>query len=171
MASLADGAARAIPSLIFDAAALPSAVQLPAPETRAVFDFGGMIRLDGYVLDVDRSASRRIQVSLHWTALRQSPEDYTLFAHLLDDRDQIVAQWDSQPLDGDYPTSWWQPGEEVLDRRAWALSNSVPAGDYRLALGLYRAPDGPRLPVRDVGNQVQSHERILIEVSLPEAGE
>ncbi|HKZ84104.1 MAG TPA: glycosyltransferase family 39 protein [Anaerolineae bacterium] len=183
-AALADGAGNPIPALIFDASALPSPIGWPAkpalsevegsptdgsgePAVSSRITFGDVIQLDGYELNVAAPASKQVALDLHWSALQRPPEDYTVFVHLLDSQGLLITQWDSQPLNGDYPTSWWQPGETVLDTRILPLPDDLPAGAYRLAIGLYRSVDGTRLPVRDAGQNPMPDNRVLIGLSLP----
>ena len=40
--------------------------------------------------------------------------DYTVFVHLIRDG-QTIAQDDGFPGGGYLPTTWWQPGDEILD--------------------------------------------------------
>jgi hypothetical protein len=165
-AELTDGAGNPIPALVFEAGSLPSAATLPAPAVRTDFDFNGTIQLHGYTLSQTSAVPHALELDLHWSASQRPAEDYTLFIHLLNRQSAIVAQWDAQPLNGDYPTSWWQPGEQVLDRRTLPLPADLPPGDYRLAVGLYRAPDGPRLPARDEQNAPLPDDSVLIDVSF-----
>jgi hypothetical protein len=145
----------------------PIAADLPTPEVSNALDFGGVIRLRGYTLKTSTSPTRRVELALCWAAAHRPPDDYTVFIHLLDAKDEIVAQWDAQPLGGDYPTTWWQPGERIWDERALPLPTDLPSGDYRLAIGLYHAPDGPRLPVRDESGSSLPDDRLLIDVRAP----
>lgn len=161
-----DGAGKLLSALVVDLAALPSTAGLPIPEMHAEIDFGGVIRLLGYTLSRDGALPGFITLDLHWLARQKPPDDYTVSLHLLDSRDAIAAQWDAQPLNGDYPTSWWQAGEQVLDSRTLPLPPDLPPGAYRLALGLYRAPDGPRLPVVDAGVRLP-YDRIVLDLTLP----
>jgi hypothetical protein len=75
-------------------------------------------------------------------------EDYTVFIHLVDANGQLVAQMDGQPFQGRYPTSWWSPGELIVDRRS---APAIAPGKYRLLVGWYRLSDGSRLPLADGG--------------------
>lgn len=168
LATIADGAGNPIPSLFVEAGALPPdiALRVPPLEMGAAFDFGGVIQLAGYTLVMRQGVFGGLGLALHWIARQPPTEDYTVFIHLLDDQGSTVAQWDAQPLDGDYPTSWWQPGVAVLDERVLPLPANLPAGEYRLALGLYGAPAGPRLPVRDASNAPLPDDRVLIRVQV-----
>ncbi|HJW83181.1 MAG TPA: phospholipid carrier-dependent glycosyltransferase [Anaerolineae bacterium] len=162
-ALLEDGSGQAIPSLLFEVGALPAGVSLPAPPVGLALQFDDVIRLDGYRLAQNGAA---IDLDLHWSALARPTEDYTVFVHLLDSRDVIVAQWDSQPLTGDYPTSWWRPGERILDARRLPLPDGLSAGAYRLEVGLYRASDGSRLPVRDEDGAPVPDSRVIWDVEV-----
>jgi hypothetical protein len=73
-------------------------------------------------------------------------EAYTVFVHLLDGRGTVLGQNDGPPLNGDYPTLGWSPGEELADRHTIPIKDSTTAGT-RLSVGLYRLQDGTRLPV------------------------
>ena len=73
--------------------------------------------------------------------------DYKMFAHLVDPNGVIVSQLDTQPLQNQYPTSLWDANEQVAD----ILGLDIPReanGRYTLELGVYRANDLQRLPIR-----------------------
>ena len=60
-----------------------------------------------------------------------------------------IGQADGPPLNGDYPTDWWSPGETIVDERPLTLP---PEAD-RVTIGLYRLADGARLPIVDQNGQ------------------
>jgi 4-amino-4-deoxy-L-arabinose transferase-like glycosyltransferase len=101
--------------------------------------FGGSIKLLGY--RINEGAAPRIV--LCWQALKPMPVDYTVFVHAPDQNGVISG--DAQPVDGNYPTSVWQPGEVIED------VHLLPAGHDlkipRAAVGLYRLDTGERLPI------------------------
>src|SRR5262249_40372976 len=76
-------------------------------------------------------------VTLRWQAAAKMSVDYTVFTQLWDSSGQVAAQLDSQPASGTRPTSGWQPGETVLDRKALLLPADLPPGQYALVAGLY----------------------------------
>ncbi|MGD8791867.1 MAG: hypothetical protein PVF47_04890, partial [Anaerolineae bacterium] len=80
---------------------------------------------------------------------------YTVFIHLLDEAGQTLVQADSQPRGGAYPTSVWDAGEVVADAHRLALPPDLPAGDYRLRLGLYRLETGVRLALDGGGDALE----------------
>lgn len=98
--------------------------------------FGGEVRLAGY--NVEREGNR-LRLTLYWQALTAPQGDYTRFVHLFDPATKtVLAQNDSPPRGGKYPTSWWTAGEVVTETVTLPLEG-VPQGAYRLAVGLYDA--------------------------------
>ncbi|MCB0033302.1 MAG: hypothetical protein KDE51_04760, partial [Anaerolineales bacterium] len=67
---------------------------------------------------------------------------YTVFIHVLDKQGNLVAQQDSMPQAGGWPTTCWRPDEIVTDRH----SLTVTSGNYELVMGLYWFETGERLP-------------------------
>jgi hypothetical protein len=130
---------------------------------QAGVNWGGAARLLGYDLE---QTGDHLQLTLHWRAERLLDEDYTVFIHLLDEGGEIVAQGDSQPQGGAYPTSVWDLGEVVNDPHQIALSPSLPAGRYRLAVGMYRLDTGERLPVFDSDGRPLGNSFTLTEAQL-----
>ena len=56
-------------------------------------------------------------------------------------------QGDAQ-LCATYPTTMWQPDENVIQKFRLTVPGDLPAGAYVMALGVYEAgPNGARLPV------------------------
>ena len=117
---------------------------------QADFDFDtGSIRLAGYRLVPEAPhPGDLLTLSLYWQPQAMPTEDYTVFVQLLDLEGQVVAQGDGPPRAGQYPTSWWTAGEIIADTHIIPLPPSLPAGEYRLLVGLYRLVDGTRLPVQ-----------------------
>ncbi len=118
---------------------------VPAMAHRADVNFGEEIALLGYDL---RREGDALRLTLHWQAQARPAADRTVFVHLFDPAtERIAAQLDSPPRGGAYPTSQWAPGEVVSDDITLSLAG-VPAGSYRLAVGLYGPGDAPRLAAR-----------------------
>lgn len=110
--------------------------------------FGDTIQLTGYDLECPEvRAGDRIEVTLGWKATGHLKENYTVFVHLLDESGEKWAQVDRFPLGGMYPTSWWKRGQELMDRYSLLTHPETPAGDYRIAVGMYQFRSGERLPV------------------------
>ncbi len=119
-------------------------------------EFGdGVIRLLGY--DLEESPvmmGDSVNLTLYWQSVTQTSVSYKVFVHLLDSTDNIRGQRDSPPLNGDWPTTCWAPGEVVADPYTLTLPADAPPGDYTLAVGLYLEKTWERLPV-DGADQVR----------------
>jgi len=128
---------------------LPPDGALPSPAQAVQADLAGngdQIRLLGYTLTETRAAPvGALGLTLYWQALAPVGTDYTVFVHLLDEADQIRGQGDGPPAGAFYPTSFWDPGEIVVDERQVSVDADAPAGTYRLAAGLYVLSTGQRL--------------------------
>jgi hypothetical protein len=111
-------------------------------------DFGYNITLLGYELDPGPvRPGDGFNVKLYWQARQEMEKNYKVFVHLYDAEGNIIAQRDRMPGLGTRPTSGWQAGEVVADRLTVPVGVEVPAGRYRLAVGLYDEGTGERLPV------------------------
>lgn len=151
-------------------AAPVSAEQMMVP---LAYTLGGKIELIGY--DVPSSApppGEPLTVTLYWRPLAEIDEDYVVFVHLLsgsDNEDGILyGQGDGPPLDNDYPTSYWSPGEVLADTHAVPLQGDLPAGAY-LLVGLYRLADGTRLPVCTTTGERVPDDAIMLDLDTPAA--
>ncbi len=113
----------------------PAAPAVPPHPVGATF--GATLRLDGYDLAPGK-------VTLFWTSIQRPSLDYTVFVHAVSSSGVVVAQHDSQPLDGRFPTSLWQNGESVQD----SVPITAPAGAH-LEVGLYDLKSGQRLTLSD----------------------
>jgi len=144
---------------------VPEDYEVPHPMS---VNFGNEIDLIGYDVDKPRAQPRdAIDVTLYWRARQEMDQDYTVFTHLIDDEGEIWAQVDDQPLGGDYPTSFWNPGQVIEDQYELTLESDIPAGEYEVEVGFYLAPTGERLAVLDDAGQMLDNRVSLgpIEVS------
>lgn len=125
--------------------------------------FDGKIELLG--TEVDRGSAKPgdpIKVTLYWRARQPIDRSYVEFVHLIDDQGIIVAQRDTWPGRGMYPTTLWQPGEIFAD----TLDVHVPDGAYApnnatLRVGLYEQ-DGPRLAAIDAQGEAIEDDAVSI---------
>jgi 4-amino-4-deoxy-L-arabinose transferase-like glycosyltransferase len=111
--------------------------------------FGDVITLMGFDGASRVSRGEDLKLTLLWKSEKPIQYDYTLFVHVLDDADHIIAQTDVQPVDGTYPTSIWDVGELVTDEISVAIPTNAPKGRWRVGLGWYDAQTGARLPTAD----------------------
>jgi hypothetical protein len=98
-------------------------------------------------------------VNVVWHPLQTFTQDLKVFVHLVDSDDNVVAQFDGQPQSGDYPTSFWVPGELIEDSYPLLFPADAPSGPYRIFLGLYDEATLTRLPV-----STDTEGRIILNV-------
>jgi mannosyltransferase len=120
------------------------------PDARLDAQFGASIRLTGFAQPQAWFAPGDIlPVTLFWRAEGPISERYKFTVQLLDGAGQLVAQHDSEPVDGLSPTSGWISGDVITDRHGVSLPHDLPAGRYTLIVGLYHIATGERLAVGD----------------------
>ncbi len=98
----------------------------------------GQLKLLGYTLEGSR-------LTLYWQAQSPLAFDYTVFVNVQTPTGETVTQVDHRPLGSVFPTSLWHPGETVRETSMLSL----PPGEYRLRVGMYRLETGERLWVPD----------------------
>ena len=105
-----------------------------------------------------------VDLTLYWKSYSQIEHDYKYFVHMWHD-DRLVAQIDATPINNEYPTSWWAPGE-ILDESVKLVAPS--AGNYTLTTGFYDPDTQERLQVVLPESNNMTNEWIeLYKVSLP----
>lgn len=125
--------------------------------------FGDEFRLLGYDLGRDGDT---LKLTLHWKALRRTDTFYKVFVHVLDPATEaIVAQDDAAPRRWTYPTTWWEAGEVVSDDIPLPLGD-VPAGRYRLVVGMYCPDGGERLSVINAAGEEQPERRLVLPTEI-----
>lgn len=109
-----------------------------------------LARLLGYDLEQEAiEPGETAAVTLHWEVLSETDVNYVLFAQLFGRQDTKIGQRDTYPGLGHYPTSFWQPGEVILDEIPIPVtSDAVAPSRLRLDVGLYEHGAG-RLAVID----------------------
>jgi hypothetical protein len=121
-----------------------------APSVALSVSLGDAIQLVGYdIVDGPSSPGDIVPLSLFWQGLEPVAEDYYVFVHLLDENGGLLAQNDSAPAGGTRPTSLWEVGETITDRRGLLLPDGLPSGEYQLRAGIYLPTTGERLFVMD----------------------
>ena len=109
-------------------------------------------------------------------ALAKMAKDYAVFVHLLDENELILAQRNTFPGLGSFPTTLWQAGDAIADTYTLVLPETTYApSSAKLEVGLFDLATGERLPVyapggEPVGDNVR-FERIEVlpksETGLP----
>ncbi|GIK43512.1 MAG: hypothetical protein BroJett011_73450 [Chloroflexota bacterium] len=121
------------------------------PRFDPVINFAGKVTLLSYQIAADQQS-----VTLNWQVNTPLSLNYTVFlqawqaAPLADSavsgiKAEYVTGFDGPPVQGDYPTSLWAPGEIIVDTHTLNLA-TLPPGEYYLLAGLYNPATGERLP-------------------------
>ncbi len=138
----------------------------PSPQVKLNQSFGNQITLLGYDLTRPTQNSKlnpqELNLTLYWRAEATPETDYTTFVHLRSQANENLAQRDSPPANGRYPSSLWDAGEVIVDQITLPLAG-LPPGEYALVVGLYDLASGQRLPVTDD----PANELRLESVTLP----
>jgi hypothetical protein len=128
--------------------------QNPTPQVKLNQTLGDQITLLGYNLDQGLINNCQLSIddcqltiTLYWRAEAIPSADFTTFLHLRNAANETVAQKDSPPAAGRYPTTLWDAGEIIVDEISLPLSGEIPPGHYTPVIGLYNLTSGERLAV------------------------
>jgi 4-amino-4-deoxy-L-arabinose transferase-like glycosyltransferase len=127
-----------------------SARELARVSDRLDVELGDLVRLAGYeVTSPSAAPGGELAVKIYWEPLRRADQNYVVFVHLLSDEGPMIAQRDTYPGLGRYPTIAWEPGRIFADTYRLHIPETAYSPDTGyLQVGVYR-PDGPRLTTRD----------------------
>jgi len=129
---------------------LLSTEEIETIPNRLDISFGGTMKLLGYNLQpttCNLQPGDSLEVTLYWQSLAEMNQDYSVFVHLLDETELIVAQRDMYPGQGLYPTSLWSVGDTIANRYVLTLPETAFAPNRaQLEVGLYDFATGERLP-------------------------
>jgi hypothetical protein len=129
----------------------------PGPEPVALFQSAeadaAQVMILKHEISMPSEITPTLGLTLTWQTVAPLAQDYTAFVHVLAEDGTKIAQRDTQPCDGECPTSAWQPGEIVVDQIALDLSTEALPEAYQVAVGLYLLENGERAVVvgRDDG--------------------
>jgi len=120
---------------------------------------------DVYLLDYTFEASvDGLSLETQWgTGRRAVRRPLTLFMHLVDADENIVAQLDT-PLGGEVYPSWlWGDNENTFSGEySLNLPSDLPTGSYAVYMGLYDSETLARLAVTDTRGKAQPDNRVLL---------
>ncbi len=125
-----------------------------------------LARIEGVELvkaELDQATAapgQTVGVKLRWQVVEPPGRDLTTFVHLGDPASPPLAQGDSPPLGGDYPTGLWAAGEVIDDAYTLALPDDLAPGRYPVYIGLYDPTSGVRAAL-EVEGQRQAHDAFL----------
>ena len=100
-----------------------------------------------------------VRLNVLWQALRPLDEDYAVFVHAVDGEGAIWGQRDTEPQEGEVPTTEWGLGEIVQDRYELQIDVAGPREGYQMVVGMYASETGERLKLPDGMTEVTLRER------------
>ncbi len=110
--------------------------------------FANHMRLLGYDVSPAHAApGSELAIDLFWTADDYVDKSYSVFIHVVASDGHTVAQADSIPLNGSYPTDRWPTGRTMWDPYHLALGAELEPGQYEIETGLYYWEDGQRVAI------------------------
>ncbi len=109
-----------------------------------------VIRLLGYRFEQEVvQPGGTVAVTLYWEAVAPVDKDYTVFVHLVDNLNMVVAQRDTYPGLGTLSTRWLTPGFRWRDRYVLRVPETAYApNEAQIEVGLYNRVTGMRLETR-----------------------
>ncbi len=122
----------------------------------------GTATLIGYRLDRIKNG---VRVVLYWRATQKIENNMQVFVHIADASGQVLAQDDSVPVEGTYPTIAWQASELIVD--AHDIKTSI-SGAFTIFVGMYDPATSIRSPAFDaVGTRLPDDRVTLAQITLP----
>lgn len=106
-------------------------------------------------------------VGLRWQTLAPLAQRYKVTVQVLDSRNNVIAQRDSEPMGGSLPTDQWIVGQTVVDNHGILIPPGTPPGAYRLILALYDATSGERLRLSPVDDYLVLGELSVVRPTEP----
>jgi 4-amino-4-deoxy-L-arabinose transferase-like glycosyltransferase len=118
---------------------------------------GPLVRLLGYRMDADSvRPGESLDITFAWQTIRPASSNYVVFVHLLDEIDIVIAQRDTYPGLGNYPTSHWRPGHTFLETYRLQLPQTAYAPNTLTPqVGLYSRDWPYRLETGTADNAVK----------------
>lgn len=119
-----------VPALITD--------HIPPISHPADVNLGDEVTFLGYDLaSQEVESSGEIEITLYWQRRRPLDTDYSVYVRLVNGVRHVWGAQDSGPLWGTMPTSFWQEGMVVADRRRLQVLPGTPPGIYEIEIGMY----------------------------------
>jgi 4-amino-4-deoxy-L-arabinose transferase-like glycosyltransferase len=133
----------------------PRIARLPASAHPLEANLSNVARLRGYALEPDAvRPGERLWVTLYWETLEPTALPFSVYVHVFDQEGVLVAQRDTFPGLGRYPSTAWQPGRLFADRYAVEVpATAYSPGELEVEAGLWQAQTGEHTFVLDASGQ------------------
>jgi 4-amino-4-deoxy-L-arabinose transferase-like glycosyltransferase len=114
---------------------------------RTDFTFGDTFILHGYAWDIYQADDvTQIDIHLTWQAANRPDFDYSVFIHVVNSDNNVIAQSDQAPgSNHSYLPTMWQPGDIITDVWTIEMAGIEWQQDLYLRIGVYNWSTGQRL--------------------------
>jgi hypothetical protein len=146
----------------------PALSALPASATRLDAVLGGVAVLRGYEINPKTvRPGGQVAVTVYWETVAPTERPYSVYIHFIDQEQTLVAQRDTYPGLGRYPTTAWRPGHLFVDTYQVELPATAYApADLQASVGLWQAETGDRAYLLDAAGQPAAADVGLGQISL-----
>ncbi len=129
--------------------------------------FDSFVVLRGYeVGETAVAPGSPIDIKLYWEVLNTPPGNFLLFVHVQDEVG-MVAQRDTHPGLGNFPSSLWRPGDRFVESLRLYLPETAYAPETAtLRVGLYAPVEGYRLGITAVDGTGLGDALTLAEIAI-----
>lgn len=102
-------------------------------------NFSGLATLRGYEFSTTAlQPGQPLEIDLYWEVNNNPPGNFLLFLHLIDEAGTVVAQRDTHPGTGTFPTSQWREGDRFVDSiRVYVPETAYTPTELQVSVGLY----------------------------------
>ena len=101
-----------------------------------------------------------------WRAEKPISVRDEMLIQVLDAQGHVWAQEDEEPQDGNLPTNQWQVDRTIGDQYTLSLPPTMPAGDYRVTIGVHRAGTGSYLDAADATGKPLGNQPVIATVKV-----
>jgi hypothetical protein len=109
-----------------------------APAYSANIRFDDNLLLHGYtIVPEDLRGGMVLRPVVEWASLQSSDEHYAMTVRVVDAWGHVWVEQDGEPQEGELPTTKWQAGKNIGDQYALALPPTMPAGEYKVTVGVH----------------------------------
>ncbi len=125
----------------------------------------------GAILVIALRPGDTLPLTLYWQADSPTDLDYTVFVHLVGPDGRPHGQVDRFPGGDAAPTTSWAPGQVIVDEIILPVAADAPAGTYHIAIGMYDATSGGRLPITDGSGHPLPDDQAILPLEITVAGD
>ncbi|NUP89763.1 MAG: hypothetical protein HUU25_08085 [Candidatus Sumerlaeia bacterium] len=125
--------------------------------------FGDHITLKGYAISGVPTPENVIGVTLFWETDEKLNTRYKVTVQLLKPDGTLASQHDSEPANGRYLTTDWQPGTTIVDNHGILIPQTLTPDDgYQLIVSMYEL-DQPQNRLSVNNNDFLILERLTVQ--------